>query len=85
LPLDTDFFADFAVGECADFRLFDGLARMGGQSPAGKWRRKMKKFFVLLAVLALFMLSFGSCETLSDESAYNIGYTAGYLGAEISS
>jgi len=45
----------------------------------------MKKFFVLLAVLALFMLSFGSCETLSDESAYNIGYTAGYLGAEISS
>jgi len=49
------------------------------------WWRKMKKFFVLLAVLALFMLSFGSCETLSNESAYNIGYTAGYLGAEISS
>jgi len=45
----------------------------------------MKKFFVLLAVLALFMLAFGSCETLSDEAAYNIGYTAGYVGAELSS
>jgi len=50
-----------------------------------EWRRKMKKLFVLLAVLALFMMSFGSCESLSSESAYNIGYTAGYLGAEISS
>ena len=45
----------------------------------------MKKFFVLLGVLALFMLSFGSCESISDESAYNIGYSAGYLGAELSS
>jgi len=49
------------------------------------WRKKMKKFFVLLGVLALFMLSFGSCESISDESAYNIGYSAGYLGAELSS
>jgi len=45
----------------------------------------MKRFFVLLAVLALFMLSFGACETLSNESAHNIGYTVGYLGAELSS
>jgi len=45
----------------------------------------MKKIFVLLGVLVIFMLSFVSCETLSDESAYNIGYTAGYLGAELSS
>jgi len=45
----------------------------------------MKKFLVLLAVLALFMLLFGSCETLSNESAYNIGYTVGYVGADLSS
>jgi uncharacterized membrane protein len=47
---------------------------------------KMKKIiFVLLGVLAIVMLSFGACATMSDETAYNIGYTAGYAGAEISS
>jgi len=50
-----------------------------------KERIKMKKFFVLMSVLVIFMLSSVSCETLSNESAYNIGYSAGYLGAELSS
>ena len=42
----------------------------------------MKKI-VLLVVLALLMSFFVSC--ISNESAYNLGYSAGYLGAELSS
>jgi ABC-type Co2+ transport system permease subunit len=86
LPLATDSF--WQISPLANVQIFGfliGLPVWAVNVYKKERRRKMKKNFVLLAVLALFMLAFGSCETLSDEAAYNLGYSAGYLGAEISS